>query len=432
MIDSFDILFFKLLLKNSTVKWIKDIFLGILFSLLFILFFIISSKYLKLTCISFALLTSFASFLKSNEIFMVYEDFKILNLKINSMRFYKSYIIQRFFYDNYITNITTIILIIAFLSITDWKNSVWIVLLLLTYILTMPINHVLGIKCSKIIITKVILDTILVVILVLGAINNWSFVNIILNEPSNVFSLGVFFLILLFLSFGLFILSKSSMKSLNFFNLQNTYKLLTFIKKINIELYKDYLLNFQHIVISIISVIILFFIIKDFNNTKSIAMTFIFVIAPTGLFNVKKNKQYELITKDCFFCNKNISKKDLLYIKFSKLKTILSETIIKLIISIIILIMCKDVKDIHILIDISIISIISSLIHFMMIIRNDRITSVYMYIIKYTLIVIGLLNVQKNINTSIYWSYMIVVGLLTIFMTKEILNEDGVFYEKNV
>lgn len=423
MIDSFDILFSKILIKNSKIKWKKEILFGMLLSILFIVFFFISRKYTKLCILSFFIFTSFASFLKENQIFMVYDDFKFFDLDINSFRFFKIYIIQRFFKDSYVSNLILFFIVSIFLIIRDVQSFIWLLIVLIVYILLMPVNHRIGVKNANMIFFKVIVDLAIIAALIIGVINNFDYAGIVLNEPENIKSLVLFSILALVITITLFGISLIDKKYESSDKSMTIYKCISWIKKIDIEIYKDYLLNFQSIVISIISIIVLFFIIKDVNDKSSIVMTVIFVIAPTGIFTKKTKQEYDIMKFDHIFLDSNLSDKDIYHIKLSKLKTISTEIIIKLVLAILLLAVCGGLKYFYIIFDVFIIAVISAMIHFIIIIKNSRFTSVYINIVKYTLVVVGLLNIYGSINKIVFLIYMLFVFVLTFILMIDVLKE---------
>lgn len=432
MIDSFDILFSKILIKNSKINYKKEVFLGIGLSLLFAIFFFISSKYTKLCILSFFIFISFASFLKENQIFMVYDDFKLFDLDINSFRFFKSYIIQRFFKDNYISNLILFFCSSIFLIIKDVQSFIWVIIVLVTYIILMPINHIIGVRRPNMIFLKIILDLAIIAMLIIGVVNNFFYAEVILNEPGSIKSLVQFFISSLMTIVVLICISLIKKKSESNNKITIIYKSINWIKKFDMEVYKDYLLNFQSIVISIISIVILFFLIRDTNDQYSTLMTVIFIIAPAGVFTKKTKKEYDIMKFDHIFLDRNLSDKDILHVKLCKLKTIFTEVVIKLLLTIILLSICGELEYIYVLFDVFIISVISSIMHFIIVIKNNRLTSVYVNIVKYTLVIVGLLKIYGSISKSLFLIYSIFVFLLTFILMIDILKEERKNDEKRV
>lgn len=423
MIDSFDLLFSKILIRNSENNKKKEVFIGILLSLLFIIFFFMNKKYTKLGVMSFFIFTSFASFLNENQVFMVYEDFKILDIDINSFRFFKMYIIQRIFMDNYILNAILFLIVSIFLIIKDVQTLLWLIIVIVDYIILMPVIHRIGKKHPSMILAKVILDVGIIAAFIIGCVNNFKYVDIVLNEPGSIKNLLIFLCIVLVISMILFKISMSNKKKTTSNKSIEIYKSISWIKSIDIEIYKDYLLNFKGIVISIISTIVLFFIIKDVSDKYSTLMTVIFVIAPVGIFSKRTKGEYDLIKYDYMFFDNNLSCKDIKHMKLSKLKTILTEVIIKVVLTLILLMICGEFNKIHIIVDVFIIATISAMIHFIIIIKNNRFTTIYINIVKYTLIVVGLLKIYGSINEIVFLSYMSFVFILTLLLILDVLRE---------
>jgi len=427
MIDSFDIIFSKTLIKTSKINKKKQIFIGILIPIVFIIFYTISPKYIKLAFLSGVILTSLASFIEQNEIFLVYKDFEVFDIELYSFRFYKSYIIQRFLKDDFIMQcLATVVILGYFLMSGQFKEFLWFVILLIAYIAFMPINHVIGAKYSNLLFPKVIIDTAVVFFLVIGGVINVSFVNIILLEGKGIKELGI---ILLFLIVYFMLFFRISRKNTNFLariNFGNYYKTIKWMKKFDMEVYKDYLINFQDFVTSIISIVVLFYIIRDGFYNNSNLITIMFVIAPSGIFIAKNKKKYNLTTKDNFFYSNIMSKYDLIYIRRKKLKTICTESIAKVVICALILGISGEFHNIGILVDVIAVAFICSLLHFIIVIRDRRLNGVCLYIIKYTLIVLPMLKSSIHINPIASWGYIGIVGILTMIISRNvILGERG-------
>lgn len=430
MLDAFDLLFSRMLIKNNKVNFKKEILLGILFSVAFIALFFITKKYLKVFIIGFFLFTSFASFFKENDMFLVYEDLKIFDIKLDDFRFYKIYLIQRLLKDNYITDIILALSTSIFLFINDLYTLIWISIIGLSYLILMPINHKIGIKKPNLIFTKIFIDLLLIIFIFVGAIFNYSYANIILNEPNNMINIGILLMIMTAIIVGLFFISKSKENYSSQDKTKIIYKSISWMKKIDIYVYKDYMLNFSGVVMSIVSTILLFIFICDSNEKFSMLMTIIFVVAPASLFSKKTKKEYDLIKNDYIFLDHNLSNRDIKYVMSSKLRTVLTEVAIKLMLTVVILIIGNKCRDFALLIDVFLISLISSMIHYFIIMRNNRVVSCCIYMVKYTLVLMGIMKVYSMINIYLYFSYIITVLIATsILLITEIRGEK---YEKNI
>lgn len=433
MIDSFDILFSKTLIKTSEINMKKQIFLGILIPIVFIIFFIISPKYTKLAFLSCVILISFASFIKENEIFLVYEDFKVFDIELNSFRFYKAYIIQRLLKDDFIMQGLSAVGILGYFLISgNFKAFLWFVIVLIAYIALMPINHVVGVKYPNMLFVKVIIDTAIVFFLVIGAVLNVSFVNMILVEGNSIKEIAIDLLFLIVYFIVLFKIGRKKTTSLATINFGNYDKTITWIKKIDMEVYKDYLINFQDFVTSLIGLVVFFYIMRDGFDFNSSIMTIMFIIVPSGMFTAKNKKKYNLTTKDNFFYSNSMSKSDLIYIRRKKLKTLCTESIVKVLICAILLAIGREFNDMRILVDVFVVAFISSLLHFIIVIRDRRFNAVCLNIIKYTLIVLPMLNSYIQINPIAYWGYFGIVGFLTIVICKIVILGELDLNEKEI
>lgn len=430
MIDSFDIIFIKMLIKTGRKKILKQILLGLLLSIVFIIIFIVNPSIVKMVIFTYLLLSSFASFLDKNEIFMVYDDFRIFDIDIDSFRVYKAYLIQRIIKDSYITNFIFLVLGTSFLLYKDIYSAIWFILMVGAYVLLSPLNHIVGIKYNNMVLVKVIIDIIISAIVIVGTINNNNLIKTFICEINKDKGL-VYILLFILIEFSiLFTLSKRETNKVKNYNLTNYHKILKWIKKIDLEVYKDYLLNFQEICINIVNLIALFYIMRDGFNLDSTYLTILFIIVPTGIFTSRIKNKYKIITNDNFFYNLDMEFQDIKYIRKKKLKTILSEVFIKVIISFILLMADKNVSSIMMLIDIIVISTIIAIIHFIIIIGNNRIKSVCMTIIKYILVFLPMIRGYIVIPNYIYFGYLSIVGVLTIYMCKNAMNEWGNNNEK--
>lgn len=432
MIDEFDIIFSKILLKNNKPNIKKQIFIGILVSIVFISFYMMNAKYTKVALLSFIIITSFASFIQENEIFLVYKDFKVFDIKLESFRFYKAYLIQRLLKDDFIIQILACVLISIFFIITRKEiDFIWFLLTIITYIVLMPINHILGSKYPNMLFPKVIFDTTTVFFLVIGVVLNNKIANILVNEYSTVKSLLVFTIIIMIIFFILFMMSRSNYEKISKINLGNYYKLIKWLKWIDMELYKDYLINFKDFIINTITMIVFYFIMKDCFDINGSFMSIIFFIVPASIFGSKTKKKYNLTIKDNFFYTDKLYYKDRVYIRKKKLLVICSEIIIKLIISLILLAIGRQFKSIKIIIEILAISFICSLLQYNVIIINKRLNSICMYIIKYIVVFLAMLNDLMQLEWAIYWGYIIFVMLLTLGITMRVVLGEEKNNEKN-
>ena len=430
MIDSFDKVFIKLLIKSENTNFKKQTLGGLLMSIIFIVFFNINPNIVKVAVLSYLLLSSFASFLDKNEIFMVYDDFRILDFDIYSIRFYKSYIIQRLIKDTYVMNLILVFIGTIFLIYKDFYSAIWFLLIILAYILLSPLNHIVGIKYNNMVLIKVIFDVIVAGILIVGTVNNNALIKTLICDINKPKGLLYVFLCILCLSCCLLKLSRIESNKVKNYNLANYSKILNWMKKIDIHVYKDYILNFPDIVMNVINSIVFFYIMRDGFSLDSTYLTILFIIIPTGLFVTKKEKKYKILSIDNFFYNLEMEFDDIKYIRKKKLKTIFSEVIIKTIVCSIILLIDMNFESFIMLLDVVAISIVIAMIHFMIIIRNNKISAVYMTLIKYTLIILPMIKNYIEIDNIIYWGYISLVGILTLYMTFSHINEEDKEDEK--
>jgi len=410
MIKDFDLIFCKITISRNTVNIKKQLLIGFLVLISLIGLFIYNISYAKVCILIFLVFTSILCLIES-EIFLEAKDIKIFDIEIGSIDFFKTYISQKIFRDNYVSNIIIVFGFSIFLGIKDMHSLIWFL-------------------CNMVIIL-VIIDMMVIASLILGTVKNFKIMNLILLNNFDIYKIAGFILILTCILKVLFTFTnnKKIILKINKIQGKNYYKLISWMKKIDIYLYKDYLINFQHICINIITILVTFLIMNDLMAFKDIYITIIIFIIPSGIFMTKTKGKYNLINDDEFFNNANISNEDLKYIKMKKLQTVLTEVLIKLTISSIVLVIYNDFSIITI-VEILTLVIIISIVNYIIILRNTIVSLCYLSVIKYTVVILAVLRHLLNINFFIYCSYLVIVFILSCILVKSILEEEKTNHEK--
>jgi len=430
MIKDFDLIFCKITISRNTVNIKKQLLIGFLVLISLIGLFIYNISYAKVCILIFLVFTSILCLIES-EIFLEAKDIKIFDIEIGSIDFFKTYISQKIFRDNYVSNIIIVFGFSIFLGIKDMHSLIWFLCIMLAYLIYMPIKHIIGTDCSNMVIILVIIDMMVIASLILGTVKNFKIMNLILLNNFDIYKIAGFILILTCILKVLFTFTnnKKIILKINKIQGKNYYKLISWMKKIDIYLYKDYLINFQHICINIITILVTFLIMNDLMAFKDIYITIIIFIIPSGIFMTKTKGKYNLINDDEFFNNANISNEDLKYIKMKKLQTVLTEVLIKLTISSIVLVIYNDFSIITI-VEILTLVIIISIVNYIIILRNTIVSLCYLSVIKYTVVILAVLRHLLNINFFIYCSYLVIVFILSCILVKSILEEEKTNHEK--
>lgn len=413
-----------MLLKRNSRNIVKEVFLGAVFSIMLMIIYKVGVMWGNLVVLSYSLLVHITCMVE-NRIFFSYEDFMIFNFKGNTTEFKLTYLLQRVLLDTFVANSIIIVSVFLFLSITsNFANALFFLTFIITCLWLMPSYNFFGYKIGErgIIVFATILVIGLVAIIV-GSVNNihpfvWFFSGDSYLHP---------FLLIFFTFVYVFILDviskhdKSGVKT----NI-NTRFFFQWLKPISEFMFKDYVLFYQNVLLNMIMIITLYslVIIGAFENI--IPFLVAFIIGGSNMFAVRKNKAYNLIAEDPFFDEK-LLKLDSQTIRLSKLKTILSGAVIKVIIGFSIL-FYHGIYEMMVFFSLAMIMIIGSLIEFIVVYRNRLSSTVMNKILVYTAIIVFGISTYFDTYYTLLWLYLMILLFYSFIHAIYLLQKDEMVY----
>lgn len=405
-----------ILYKRKQQSLIKEVGIGILASIIIILFYTFSPSLGNLLFIIYFLFVQITCMV-DNTIFHSFKDYGIFGINHNNYHFKISFILSRIFLDRLITNLiiflTTTIYLFIFLGASF---SFFFILMVILNYLIMPSHNYLSIKLGEsgsfiYIIMLIMLTSLIVLAYFL------KFEPIIFILQANTM-LSVLFLFCIGVLYVYFVRITNQKYVSRIFTLANKRGPLLWLKKINVFLFKDYVMNIYYIGFYIISCIATYTIIIP-GSQQNLIPVFICLIMSGSIFTRKDKKQYSILHADSLF-NENILTKDVKNIRKSKLFTISSGAIIKIMISFILLIIHKIfVMEAYIII--SFILYISSLLEFITVYKNNIAITVMTTILKFSAIILFGLFYYFNVPYTVVFAYNIIILLYCLINIHQIM-----------
>lgn len=191
----------------------------------------------------------------------------------------------------------------------------------------------------------------------------------------------------------------------------NGVELLQSLKQLcrrDIMIYKDYVLLGNKLLFTIIEMVLCIFLFaKDLKYNMGIGLFLVGI--STRMFSAKNKKKYIIIENDTFF-SEDVFDMDKEFLRKSKHRTILSGVLIKTVLSIIITLI-MDIFSLRLLFLTIILLILEAHIEYITIYRNNIMTTVFGNIVRYSLIILGVLSL---IFTKYYIVTILVIGISTL------------------
>ncbi|MDQ0231657.1 hypothetical protein [Metabacillus malikii] len=412
--------FASILLKRKSKNYPKEIIIGIIVSALLMMVYTTEPLWGNLVVLFYCGLLLITSMV-DNETFFGYQDLELFDLKNNTLPFKITYIVQRILLDMYLTN--TIIVVSVFIYIAV-KSSLPTGLFFLTIVtishLLMPSANYWAYKVGEQgVILSVAFFVILLVSVIVGCIHNIAHLGWLFSGTSYIHSL----LLILFTLLSVIILdiisgfyrSKTDSKL-------NTRKFFLWLKKLNVFLFKDYVLFYKNILLNLVMIFTLYSLLIIGTEDKLIPFMSAFIIGSSSIFAMKSKKKYTLLSHDPFFDETRL-KRDAKYIRITKMMTILSGAVIKISVSLGILVYHK-IFDGRVLASLAILMILGSIIEFIVVYRNHLSSTIMNKFLVYTAVLIFGITAYFNNYYTLLWIYLFVLLIYCFLSAVSILRKD--------
>jgi hypothetical protein len=411
--------FCTILLKRNSRNIAKEIFLGIVASLILMVVYHAGMLWGNLAVLFYCFMIHITCMVE-NETFFSYQDFEILNFKGNNVNFKIIYILQRILLDMFVANSIVMISVFIYLFITaDSTNALFFITIVIMSNCLMPSYNYWAYKIGEQgVIASVMFLILLLVLLVVGCVHSIDPIRWLFNGSSYLCSILfvlftiVYILVLDFLSHH-FKKRPGTIFQTRFF--------FAWLKPINVFVFKDYVLFYKHVLFNLVMIITLYSLLIMGTEARLLPFMAAFIIGSNSIFAVKKKKQYTLISEDSLF-DETIIKMDIKTIRITKLKTILSGSIIKIT-------LCYGILYYHgfhelmIFSSVAVIMILGSAIEFIVVYRNKLSSTIMNKVLVYTAIVIFGITSYFDAHYMLLWTYLIVLSLYCLSFTVGILNK---------
>lgn len=413
--------FCTILLKRNSRNIVKEIFLGIIASLILMVAYQTTGIIWGNLIVLFYCFMIHITCMVENETFFSYQDFEILNnFKGNNVHFKVIYLLQRILLDMFVANFTVIVSVFTYLLIAaDVTNSLFFLTIIIMSHCLMPSYNYWAYKVGdQGVIASVLFLLLFLVLVVVGAVHSIDPIRWLFSGSSYLCSLlfvlftTVYILVLDFISHHYKKRPGSIFHTRFFF---------AWIKPMNVFVFKDYVLFYKHVLFNLVMIITLYSLLIMGTEERLLPFMAAFIIGSNSIFAVKKKKQYTLISEDSLF-DESIIKMDIKTIRITKLKTILSGSIIKII-------LCYGILFYHgfhewmIFSSLAVIMILGSVIEFIVVYRNRLSSTIMNKILVYTAIVLFGISSYFDTHYMLLWTYIMVLSLYCLVFTVELLSK---------
>lgn len=405
-------IFLKLLLKKKR-NYKKELFVGVISFAIATGAYLINQAVGTLLVITYLFVASTTNF-TANDIFWNADDFKSLNISVHSVQYFVFFLLQKILLDTFVSNL------IVFVGLNIVLLVKFGALQALAFSLSVAFYFIISPNCS-LIYSKRNKRTIAICVCILLSIPVLLWLDFVfwhlLVSLYYVCTITDFFGYCLFYSicFLFFVLvSKICKRGKN-----NTYParvLLGFLKKLDMWLYKDYMLNCKMVITNIISLIISLFLFVDFVNSDDMGglrPLILWLVCGSKLFSQKdkKSKKHLLVFNDPLFCKKT-NNQDIIFVRRKKFKTVMTGCLVKLIVILPFLSVLgfTSLEDIFIF---GITAVISSMLECFTIYKNGISTQVVIYLVNTTIPVVWLCIILKHYSMIFLYAYLSVVFLIS-------------------
>lgn len=416
---------FQRLLLRQKHNYKKEVLAGFLFLGIAIWAYLLDQAVANLLVLTYLLVSSTANFTK-NDVFWNADDFKSLNISMNTPQYFIFYVIQRILLDTWLSNL---ILGTGLLVFFLWKfgalQGITFVAFLVWYFAISPACSIIYSKKNKTITAICIALLVLIPLLLWMDFIFWKqFSDIyILRNAIDCISCLVFIVAtyVFFAEIGRVCKAKKT----------STYWpriILSFLKKIDPWVYKDYLLNDKMIFTNLLSLVVTLALFSNPDDMEILKPFLLWLVCSNKVFfkKDKTTKKQMLQLKDPLFC-KQIEEEDYIFVRKKKFKTVISGGIVKFLVAVPFLIMLGYVLLENILIFVSA-SLISSTLECFDIFKNRRSTQVIVYLLKTTIPIVWGCLILNDYPMLFLYVYLTVFALISILLLWGITGKDKISY----
>lgn len=419
MNNNFLRLFLSIVIKRKKVRYIKEIIIGILTAVLVGVVFYLNRTAGNLLIFTYCCITQITTVFGNDE-FWSTKDFLALGIKPSDRGFPILYVCQRILSDTYISNSILYISISLYLWLLYGGGQLFVFwyFIIISYVV-MPYNNVMSGKLSN------QLRYFYAFLLVITP-------SICIFLSMNVSSVSAFFrmetkssvLVLLLCGFIYFIIVYilSSQKGVRESNIVLDRRIFAWFKVIDIHLYKDVMLNYKSLslsVLSMVSICILFF--NDIVDGYPKALLMAFIICPS-LFSNKKEKKYTILTSDNLFHEFILLKSDSKTVRLKKLKFLNLGGCIRFLIACIMLFIL-GLFDLPTMMVYMVSSFAVANLEYISIYRNKRSVSLLYYVSRYSMPIIYGCILYFDLPVTLAITYVCIVFVSYYYLAYSISNE---------
>lgn len=399
----------------------KEVIFSIVLFIILIISYLFDQCIGNLIFISYLFFSSLVSFTE-NEIFWKCEDFVSLKIMPNTKQYFILYVIQRIALDSFLINLVMFIVIGIFLLIMyGTMQFLCFLSIIFAYYCISPYYSVINTKGSKLL-NYFFMSWLLVVPALFWIAYLLNEIVPLILRPSETLDLTF----IVFLEICIIVLTKTiSLKCKTKISNMNILKnLVALLKKININLYKEYLINYKMICINIMTLIFALICIVDYDPYGIANPIILLVISNVTLFSTKDkdSKEYLLVFNDPLFC-KNINWNDVLKLRKMKFYTVLSGCIIKAIITIGCICVYSTLNLSQFIITILIL-VISSLREYYCMHKKTMLINAMTFLINVSIIVIWILNILISYLNWFIYLYVLIILCIYIYLDYSIIHEE--------
>ena len=317
--------FQRLLIKQER-KYGKEILVGLVLLAVSVIAYLIRPEVGNLLVITYLFITSIAGFVK-NDVFWSAEDFRSLNIPVGSARYFVFYLLQRFWLDSVVSNLIVGVGLTVFLLLRGQMFSAVTFLIYAT--LYFGISPACSIVCSK---RNKAVTALCVVFLVAVPVVLWldfAFWHKMTALYAGAAAAdGLWCLGFSLACFGLFTLVARVCKGQK----SRTYPpriLLSPLKKLDLWVYKEYLLNYKMILGNVFSLALTLLLFAETDDLGILKAFLLWVTCGHSFFSgrEKKTKEFTLLANDPLFCGR--AGADGLFLRRKKFKAVLTGSVIR-------------------------------------------------------------------------------------------------------
>lgn len=412
-------MFKKLLLKQER-NYKKDVFVGLIFLVIAIVAYLINQATGNLLVITYLFVTSTANFAE-NDIFWNANDFRSLGITAHSKQYFVFFLWQRILLDSFVSNLIVGVGLSVFLLIKFGIMQVlFFLMLVMLYFIISPICSIIYSKKNKITTVFCVCGLLIIPCLLWLDFIFWHLATSLYLVCTIVDFLYCFlFSVICFLFFT--VISKTCKAQKN-----NNYPsriIFKFLKRLDIWIYKDYMLNYKMVLTNIVSFAITLLLFVDSDDMGILRPFLLWLVCGSKLFSVKdkKTKRHLLVVNDPLFCRRTVDQ-DIIFVRRKKFKAIMTGSLVKFLVILPFLIVLgfTSVEDIFIF---GITSVISALFECFTIYKNGMSTQMIIYLTMTTIPVVWGCIILNHYSLMFLYIYLVVAMLISVFLLLDVISK---------